>query len=203
MAVLVADEHLDLLGESQEAAVEVAGDPLPAAVGDTVRGLGGVVALVPAEQHDLGAVVLSAQQPRLVLLAERAPEVAAPVRPALGLEPPAAVGVALEAHQRALALVPGAVFESVRVARAGGDLRADAEVTGGGLLAAARGQLVDVLAQLLGVMPVPVSVTDSLRTRPPEASNRCQSMSHTTRPPARSPSAAIASSPLTVSSRRP
>ena len=33
-----------------------------------------------------------------------------------------------------------------------------------------------------GVMPVPVSVTDSLRTRPPDASNRCQSRSHTTRP---------------------
>ena len=48
-----------------------------------------------------------------------------------------------------------------------------------------------------------MSVTDSLRTRPAEASNRSQSMSHTTRPPARSPSAAIPSSPLTVSSRRP
>ena len=35
-----------------------------------------------------------------------------------------------------------------------------------------------------GVMPVPVSVTDSLRTRPAEASNRSQSMSQTTRPPA-------------------
>ena len=34
-------------------------------------------------------------------------------------------------------------------------------------------------------MPVPVSITDSLRTRPPEASNRSQSRSHTTRPPAR------------------
>ena len=29
---------------------------------------------------------------------------------------------------------------------------------------------------------MPVSVTYSLRTRPPEASNRCQSRSHTTRP---------------------
>jgi hypothetical protein len=37
----------------------------------------------------------------------------------------------------------------VRVARTGGDLRADAEVAGDGLLAAARGQLVDVPAQLL------------------------------------------------------
>ena len=37
----------------------------------------------------------------------------------------------------------------MRIARAGGDLRADTEVSGGGLLAAARGQLVDVLAQLL------------------------------------------------------
>ena len=31
-------------------------------------------------------------------------------------------------------------------------------------------------------MPVPVSVTDSLRTLPPEASSRCQSRSQTTRP---------------------
>ena len=131
------DEHLDLFGEAQEAAVEVAGDPLPATVADAVRGLGGVVALMPAEQHDLGAVVLSAQQPRLVLLVEWSPEVAAPVRPALGLEAPAAVGVALEAHQRALAVMPGAVLQPVRVARAGGDLRADAEVAAGGLLAAA------------------------------------------------------------------
>ena len=87
---------------------------------------------------------------RLVLLAEWSPEVGVPVGPALWLEPPAAVGVALEANQRALAPMPGAVLEPVRVARAGGDLRADTEVTGGGLLAAARGQLVDVLAQLLG-----------------------------------------------------
>jgi len=41
----------------------------------------------------------------------------------------------------------------VRVARAGSDLRADTEVASGGLLAAARGQLVDVLAQLLGSHP--------------------------------------------------
>ena len=59
--VLRADKHLDLRGESQEAAVEVACDPLPAAFGDTVGRLDGVVALVPAEQHDLGAVVLSSQ----------------------------------------------------------------------------------------------------------------------------------------------
>jgi hypothetical protein len=108
---------------------------------------------VPAEQHDLGAVVLSAQQPWLLLLVERAPEVAAPVRPALGLEPPAAVGVALEAHQRALAPVPRAILQPVRVARAGRDLRADAEVASCGLLAAARGQLVDVPAQLPGSYP--------------------------------------------------
>jgi len=58
--MLLADEHLDPLGESQEAAVEVAGDPSPAAVGDIVRRLGGVVALVPAEEYDLGAVVVPA-----------------------------------------------------------------------------------------------------------------------------------------------
>ena len=45
--------------------------------------------------------------------------------------------------------MPRAVLQPVRVARAGGDLRADTEVSGGGLLAAARGQLVDVAAQLL------------------------------------------------------
>jgi len=61
LALLVADEHLDLLGESQEAAVEIAGDPSSTGVDDTFGGLDGVVALVPAEQHDLGAVVLSAQ----------------------------------------------------------------------------------------------------------------------------------------------
>ena len=60
VAVLFAHEHLDLGGESQEAGVEVAGDPVPASVGDAIRGLGGVVALVLAEQHDLGAVVLAA-----------------------------------------------------------------------------------------------------------------------------------------------
>ena len=143
------------------------------------------------------------QQPRLLVLVERAPEVASPVSPALGLQSPAAVGVALEAHQRAVAPVPGAVLEPVRVARAGGDLRADAEVAAGGLLAAARGQLVDVLAQLLGghagagvcdrqlahpaargVEPLPVEVPHD-----PAASAVA--------------GAAIASSPLTVSSRRP
>ena len=149
MAVLFADEHLDLGGEAQEAGVEVAGDPVPASVADAFRGSGGVVALVLAEEHDLGAVVLAAEQPGFVLLVERAPEVPAPVRPALGLEAPATVGMALETRQGALPVMPGAVFQSVRVARAGGDLRADTEVTGGGLLPAARGQLVDVLAQLL------------------------------------------------------
>jgi hypothetical protein len=87
LALLVADEDLDLIGESQEAAVEVACDRLPAAFGDTVGGLDGVVALVPAEKHDVGAVVQSAQPPRLLLLAERAPELAGPVRTALRLEP--------------------------------------------------------------------------------------------------------------------
>src|SRR5947207_11042533 len=127
---LLADEHLDLEGDVQEAGVEVAGDPMPAGVGDAVRRLGGVVALVLAEQHDLGAVILPTQQPRLLLLSEWAPEVGAAVRPALRFESPAAVGVSLEAHQRALSL-PGAVFESVGVAGAGGDLRADAEVAAG------------------------------------------------------------------------
>jgi hypothetical protein len=71
--VLLANEHLDLGGEAQEAGVEVAGDPVPAGVGYAGRRLGGVVALVLAEQHDLGAVILAAQQPWLVLLVEGAP----------------------------------------------------------------------------------------------------------------------------------
>jgi hypothetical protein len=67
------------------------------------------VVLVLAEQHDLCAVILAAQEPRLVLLVERAPVVGVAVLPALRFESAAAVGVALEAHQRALPFVPGAV----------------------------------------------------------------------------------------------
>ena len=126
---------------------------MPAGVGDALRRLRGVVPLVLAEQHDLGAVILAAQKPRLLRLAQRPPEVGAAVLPPLRLESPAPVGVALEAHQRALALMPGAVLEPVRVARAGGHLCADAEVAGAGLLAAAGRQLVDVVAQLLGGHP--------------------------------------------------
>ena len=58
--VVLAHEHLDLLGKSQEAGVEVAGDPVPAGFGDALGRLRGVVALVLAEQHDLGAVSLAA-----------------------------------------------------------------------------------------------------------------------------------------------
>ena len=85
--VLLAHEHLDLRGEPQEAGVEVAGDPVPARLGDARRRLGGVVALVLAEQHDLGAVILAAQKPRLVVLGERPPEVGVAVLPALGFKP--------------------------------------------------------------------------------------------------------------------
>ncbi len=136
-AALLADEHLDPRREPQEAAVEVAGDPVPADVGDARRRLGGVVALMLAEQHDLGAVIPAAQNPWLVLLVERSPVVTAAVLPALRFKPPTAVGVSLEAHQRALPLVLGAVFESLRITGARVDLRADAEVAAGGLLAAA------------------------------------------------------------------
>jgi len=111
---------------------------------------GGVVALVVAEEHDLGPVVLAAQQPGLVLLAEWTPEVGAAIRPALGFEAPAAVGMAFEPYEGAVASVPGAVFESVGVARSGSDLGADAEVGGVGLLAAAGGELVDVAPKLVG-----------------------------------------------------
>ena len=49
--------------------------------------------------------------------------------------------------------MPGAVFESVGVAGACGDLRADTEVAAARLLAAAGRQLVDVVAQLIGGHP--------------------------------------------------
>jgi hypothetical protein len=145
-AVVLAHEHLDLRGEAQEAGVEVARDPMSASFADASRCLRGVEAPVPAEQHHLGAVILAAQQPWLVLLGKGAPEVGPTVLRALRFKSPTAVRVAPEAHQRALPPVPGAVFESVRVAGA----RGDAEVAAGGLLAAARGQLVDIATQLLG-----------------------------------------------------
>ena len=148
--VVFADEHLDLWWELWEAAVEVAGDPVLPAVGHAVGRLGGVVALVVAEEHDLGPVILAAQQPGLVLLAERTPEVGAAIRPALGFEAPAAVEMAFEPYEGAVVLVPGAVFESVGVARSSGDLGADAEVCGVGSLAAAGGELVDVAPKLVG-----------------------------------------------------
>ena len=97
-AVLLANQHLDVRREPEEAAVEVAGDPVPAGFGDACRRLRGVVALVLAEQHDLGAVIVSAQKPRLVGLGERALEVGAAVLPSLRFKAPAAIWVALEAH---------------------------------------------------------------------------------------------------------
>ena len=148
--MLLANVDLDLCGEAQEPGVEIAADPMAAGVGDARRRLGGVVALMLAEQHHLGAMILAAQKPRLVRLGEWSPVVGVAVRPALGFESPAAVWVSLEAHQRALPLVPGAVFESVRVPGARGDLRADPEVGGVGLLAAAGGELVDVAPKLVG-----------------------------------------------------
>ena len=149
-AVVLAHENLDLRREAEEAAGQVPGDPMPSGVGHARRRLGGVVPLVLAEQHDLGAVILAAEEPRLLRLAQRPPVVDVSVRPPLGLESPAPVGVALEAHQRTMPLLPRAVLQPVRVARAGGDLRSHAEVAAAGLLAAAGRQLVDVVAQLLG-----------------------------------------------------
>ena len=87
-----------------------------AGVGHALGRPGGVVALVVAEEHDLGPVVLAAQQPGLVVLAEGAPVVGVAVGPGLGFEAPAAVGVAFEPYEGAVAVVPGAVFESVGVA---------------------------------------------------------------------------------------
>ena len=117
-AVVFVHENLDLRREAQEAAGQVAGDPMPSAVGDARRRLGGVVPLVLAEQDDLGAVIPAAQKPRLLRVAQRPPVVDAAVCPPLGLESPPPVRVAFEAHQRAFALMPGAVLEPVRVARA-------------------------------------------------------------------------------------
>jgi hypothetical protein len=71
---------------------------------------------VVAEQHHLGAVVLTAQQPRLVELVQWPPEVVVPVGPSLGFEAPASVRMAFEADEGAVAVVPGAVFQSVGVA---------------------------------------------------------------------------------------
>ena len=90
-AVVFAHEHLDLRREAQEAAVEVAGDPMPSGVCDALRRLRGVVPLVLAEQHNLGAVILAAEKPRLLRVAQRPPVVDAAVRPPLGLESPAPV----------------------------------------------------------------------------------------------------------------
>jgi hypothetical protein len=77
----------------------------------------------------------------------------------------------------------------------------DGELVPRGVVA---GGLTLELAERAGAVPagVPVSVTASLRTRPGDASNRCQWRSHITRPTARSPSLAIASRAFTVSSRR-
>ena len=104
---------------------------MPSGVGDTLGRLRGVVPLVLAEQHYLGAVILAAEKLWLLRVAQRPPIVDVSVRPPLGLESPAPVGVAFEAHQRAFALMPRAVLQPVRVARAGGDLCSDAEVAGG------------------------------------------------------------------------
>jgi hypothetical protein len=146
----LADQDFDLVGQGEEAGVEIAGDPVRAGLGDAVGRLGGVVAGRVAEQDDLGAVVLAAQKPGLVVLSQGAPVVGAAVAPALRLKAPAAVGVAPEAHLRASALVPGAVLEAVGVAWDGGDLGADAEVASACLLAAAGGEVVDEVAHLLG-----------------------------------------------------
>ena len=96
--VLLANEHLDLCGEAKKAGVEIAGDPVPAGVGDARWRLGGVMALVLAEQHDLGAVIVVAQKPWLVPFVEWALVVGVAVFPALGFKSPAAVGVSFEAH---------------------------------------------------------------------------------------------------------
>ena len=98
-AVVFAHEHLDLRREAQEAAGQVAGDPLPPGVCDARRRLRGVVPLVLAEQDDLGAVILAAQKPGLLRLAQRPPVIGAAVCPPLRLESPAPVAVAFEAHQ--------------------------------------------------------------------------------------------------------
>src|SRR5205807_5346593 len=105
---------------------------------DARRCLGGVVPLVLAEQHDLGAVILAAQKPGLLGFGERSPEVAAAVRPPLGLEPPTPIAIALEAHQRAVPPMPRAVLQPVWVTGARGHLRSHAEVAGRRLLAPAR-----------------------------------------------------------------
>jgi hypothetical protein len=57
---VLADEDLDVIGESSEAGVEVAGDPVRAGFGDALGRLCGVVAFVVAEERDLRSVALAA-----------------------------------------------------------------------------------------------------------------------------------------------
>ena len=99
-------EELAMLGQGREAPVEVAGDPGAACFGDTVRRPGRVVTARLSEEHDLGAVIRSAQNPRLLAFGERPPEVVAAARLRLRREPPSAVRPALEAHQCAFPVLP-------------------------------------------------------------------------------------------------
>ena len=114
--VLLADEDLDLCWEAQEPGVEVAADQMAAGVGDARWRLGGVVALMLAEQDHLGAMILAAQKPRLVRRGEWSPVVGVAVWPALGFESPAAVGVSLEAPSEPCPWCHERYSESVGVA---------------------------------------------------------------------------------------
>jgi hypothetical protein len=148
--VLLPREHLDLHGESQEAAVEIASDPLPAPLGDTLRGLRRVVALVPTEQHDLGAAVPVSQQPRLLPPVEWSPEVAAPVRPALRLEAPAAVGWRSKQTSAPWPRYQERYSSPCGLREPAATFAPTPKLPPTADCAAAGGQLVDVLAQLVG-----------------------------------------------------
>jgi len=65
VSVLVAGHRLKVLREAQKAAVEVTGDPASGAVGDALRGLGGVVALAQALQVSALAAVAHEQEGRV------------------------------------------------------------------------------------------------------------------------------------------
>lgn len=143
-------EHLSLDGQAQEARVQVAREPVFACLERSLRWRCRVLAVVAAEQHDLRAVLAAPEQPRLVVLSERTPEVTVTIGPDLRLEAPAPVRVPPKAHERASPAVPGPVLQSMRMARPGSDLRSHAVIASAPLLVAGRREVVDEVPHLVG-----------------------------------------------------
>jgi hypothetical protein len=122
-----------------------------------------------AEQYDLGALCPSAQRRWLVRLAEGTPVVGMTVLPALWLKPPAAIGVALETDQRALVMAPRAVFEAGALREPAAIFAPTPKLPPAYCSRPLETSWLMYRRSCSGVMPVPVSVTDSLRTRPRRA----------------------------------